>query len=771
MDREKLRQRLMATFLFELDQHCQQLDRRLLALEAGDPTASEAELLAEILRSLHSLKGAAGSVDQLLIRDACHSMESAYIALRDRGHAFLHAVPRTCFEFIDALREASAQLTAGKPLHGLEINKMGPRLARLHTEPQVAAPAADSLRQPARPAAGVPAPATTPQHVPEVEQIASDSAREPTARPAIASAPPIEREHFLRVASSKLDHLLSQSGELLVAVRSMDGRIEEMRALRQRVRRAALEWRAQSRLWKKLVSTGGAGGTPLPVETVSTLKVIPEVLVALERGVEEMCAGLERDAYAIDGAVRTVESSARRARMLPFSEACERLERPVRDIAVAEGKQARLVLSGGDVELDRAILDALKDPLLHLVRNAVDHGLETPDVRRAAGKDPTGSLSIAVSLRGESVLIKVSDDGRGLDFESLKAEATRRGLPADATGEQLSELIFQPGYSTARTVTDISGRGIGLDVVRSEILALQGDVLVESTPGRGTTFEITVPLTLTTAAVIFVKVGGRMVALIRSTLHRLISVTQSQIGSVGGRPAVMLPEGPIVLSSLAQVLEWPAGPEPAADRPIQAVVISSNRRSVAFHVDEVLGEQDVVVRHLGPRLKRVKHVSGGTLLSTGAICLILNSSSLVKAGLIHSGHRVAGVATAAAAPLRRRLLVVDDTVTTRTLEKEILESAGYHVLVASDGQEAWQLLHTRGADLIVSDVDMPRVDGFALTEMVRSSKQFASLPVVLVTSRESDADRARGVEVGANAYIVKSTFDQRELVDAVARLI
>jgi two-component system, chemotaxis family, sensor kinase CheA len=415
------------------------------------------------------------------------------------------------------------------------------------------------------------------------------------------------------------------------------------------------------------------------------------------------------------------------------------------------------------------VAERLKDPLLHLVRNAVDHGIETPAERAAAGKPAAGSITISAALKGAQVEIAITDDGRGIDRQRIREEARARGLPESGEDRDLLALVFHPGLSTARALTAVSGRGVGLDVVKSQVIALHGTVGLESVAGVGTTFTLTVPLTITLIRALLVKSAGRTFAVATTQVMALRRLIAREVRNVGGREVLATTHGLLPLVSLAEGLGLPA---PRRDRGQGGfvVLVEAGTSRVAFVVDELLAEQDLVVTGLGRRLRRVPYFAGCALMEDGDIALILSAAELAENALLAPTRRPL-IAAAAPEVARKRLLVADDSVTTRTLEKAILEEAGYEVRLAADGHQAWRILQKETIDLVVADVEMPGMDGFTLTETLRHSAGLRRIPVVLVTSLSSDRDRARGLEAGANAYIVKSGFDRKSLLEAVGQLL
>jgi two-component system, chemotaxis family, sensor kinase CheA len=486
-------------------------------------------------------------------------------------------------------------------------------------------------------------------------------------------------------------------------------------------------------------------------------------------GVSRLLAGVGSSKRRVERAAHELEQDLLRLRMVPLSDEMVVLERAARDLATSLGKEVDLTFEAGAAELDRAVLERLRGPLLHLVRNAVDHGIGPPDQRRAAGKPPRGRIDIRAALAGSEVAVSVADDGGGIDTAAVRRQAARKGVAVPDSDQETLRLVFAPGLSTSREVTDVSGRGVGLDVVRTEVESLHGRVEVWSAPGRGTRFTLTVPLTVSSLRALLVQAGGRTFALATSTVRRIQRARPDEIRGAAGRELLAQGGSLIPLLSLAAALELPGERAVAGNEPFLAVVVAAGERDAALVVDQVLEEAEIVTRGLGRRVRRAPGIAGVTVLAGDRLGLVLQAAELVRLAMDRGARPALRVKTAPAP--RRRILVVDDSVTTRTLEKSILEAAGYEVLLASDGVEAWRVLQERGADLVVSDVEMPRMDGLSMAETIRGSKRFAGLPVILVTARGSDEDKARGVEVGADAYIVKSAFEEANLLETIAQLL
>ena len=463
-----------------------------------------------------------------------------------------------------------------------------------------------------------------------------------------------------------------------------------------------------------------------------------------------------------------VQDRAMRTQMVPVSTVTDRLRRAVRDLARAQGKDIRWDERGVDTELDRGVLDQLATSLLHIVRNAVDHGIEPPAVRLAAGKPAHATIRLHAMQLGSEVIIAVTDDGRGIDVAAVRTGAEREGIVTAAMSEQdLFALTMRPGLSTASFVTDVSGRGVGLDVVRTNVEAARGRVEIRSEPGVGAEFRVIVPITLAVLRCLLVEVASQRFAL---PFHRVI-LTQADDSSAQlsaeGRPMVWVHDQPVPVSDLSLTLGLPAA---AITGPI--VVLDDGSQRHAFHVDRLLGQRDVVIKGLNPLVAGLAVIAGASIEPDGSIVLVLDPPGLIRRSRA-SGRTTSATATAvtAAGADRARVLVVDDALTVRELQRNILERAGFDVRVAVDGRQALSMLSEEPSDLVLTDVEMPFMTGFELTEAIRAHATLSNIPVLILSSRASDEDRQRGLDAGADGYITKSGFDESGLLAAVHRLL
>ncbi|MFL5844050.1 MAG: response regulator [Solirubrobacteraceae bacterium] len=474
----------------------------------------------------------------------------------------------------------------------------------------------------------------------------------------------------------------------------------------------------------------------------------PSVLEADQRLREEIDRG--------DVLLEDLQDAVVRMRTLPLASIVGAFPRAVRDIASTAGREVRLELSGVETQLDRVILDGISETIVHLLRNAVSHGIEPPDERLAAGKPREGTIELSAQGRGDRVAVTVADDGRGVPA-ALIAQAEREG--------SLVDVLARAGFSTAEKVDELSGRGVGLDAVKRHVESLGGALDVWSRPGEGTAVTLLLPLTLSLLHLLLFERGGQTFGLPLASV--LEAVTAHDVSSLGGRGSIELRGESVGLSDLAAVVGAAA---PALPESPPAVVVASSTQRVALMVDAVTGEQETVVKPLGAMLSGVPGYLGAAILADGRAALVLDPSYVARAGATRRG--APAVATPAVAPATEppRLLVVDDQFTVRELQRSILESAGYPVETAKDGQEALERLRRGGIDLVLSDLEMPIMNGLELLAAVRAEAELGSLPFVIVTSRGSEEDRQRGAEAGADAYVVKGEFDQQALLDTVRRL-
>ncbi len=731
---DDLQRQLLKTFQAEAQEHLQKLNETLLQLERQPNAAARQPLLQEIFRSAHSLKGAARAVSLRDIENLAHAMENVLQQARD---AKLELKPDVCDALYDVL-DALQQMLNGEAVNAEPIR------TRL-----VAMVAGEPVKG---------GPAEVLATVPKEEVLVSESVIVPG-------------EETIRVAVSKLDDLMAQAGELIMAEISAGQHLIDVRAIREKMARWPKLWREIKALLPRLEGDAGRRLADLLTRNHEYMQALTREVTALEQAVN-------RDTLNLTMSMTRLQDEVRRVRMVPFQTLAPGLQRALRDAARSEGKFVSFSLKGGEVELDKKVLETLKDPLLHLVRNAVIHGIEAPETRTDAGKSAEGQIRLTVRQQGSEVHIAVHDDGRGFDVEALCRSSAENGgpvfdsdmSPSDVSpNDIIAALAFRPGITTMQQVTEFAGRGVGLDVVHQSVVDLRGRIKIENTPGEGVTILLAVPVSLTMSRGLLVQVGSERYALPLISVEKIVE--SRDIFTIGGRAALRIGDKPLPLVSLASILERPLQETKNGKKPL-AVIISLAEQRLAVQVDDVLTEQELAVKALGRPLVNVRNVEGAALLATGEPIVVLNVADLIKSA---HGAPVLKPAMrkdqADSSKPRAHILVVDDSITTRTLEKNILEAAGYQVTTAIDGMQALDKLESGTFDLAVMDVQMPHLDGFALTQQLRESAKYRSFPIVLVTSLESREDREQGLRAGADAYIVKRGFDQAELLAAIERLL
>jgi two-component system chemotaxis sensor kinase CheA len=478
----------------------------------------------------------------------------------------------------------------------------------------------------------------------------------------------------------------------------------------------------------------------------------------------------------IDFLARDMQQEVMKVRMIPVSYLFNTYPRAMRDLARSKGKDIDFVVKGEETQLDKAILDRLKDPIMHLLRNALDHGIENPDERRAENKPEQGKIVLAAYQEGSHVVIEVSDDGGGIDTEKVKHEAIKQGLIAkdkviDLINEQVFQLLFTPGFSTKEEVTETSGRGVGLDVVRDAIGALKGMVEVRSEKGKGSSFIMRLPLTLAITESLLVGAGSDVFAIPVDSVVETLRINPEEIKTVETKDAITIRGHILPLVRLNDIFGLPRKGI-IEKKHLPVVIVQSVEKRIGLLVDELMGRQDIISKPIGAPLNNVKNISGATILGSGKVILALDIPSIIDSaeGVVIK-RPVFVPKDEQKAKKKKTILLAEDVLTTAMLEKNILESVGYSVVIARDGKEALERAKQESFDLVISDVLMPRMDGFELVESLRKEQLYKDIPIVIVTTRESDADKRRGLEAGADAYILKSEFTSESLLNTLERLL
>ncbi|MBF0118165.1 MAG: response regulator [Desulfobacterales bacterium] len=529
---------------------------------------------------------------------------------------------------------------------------------------------------------------------------------------------------------------------------------------------------------------------PVKVTIANTIKVLRQMLDSfnlwnpknLQEKIMELSESTEDLHRSYSQQIEKLLSDIKQVLMLPFSSFLEGIPKMARELSRDQGKEVNIEITGGEVEIDRRILEAIKDPIIHMVRNAIDHGIEMPKERISINKLPVGKIKIRVSTpASDKIELIISDDGHGIDIKSLKEVVIKKGIITESTARDLDEqtfisYIFQSDISTSPIITDISGRGLGMAIVQERVEILGGKISVNTSLNKGTYFKIILPVTIASFRGIFTRVSEHVFVFPTVSVNRIKRVKKDELQTIENRHTILENHKTIPIVSLGEVLELSISYKKSSDSDyIQLVIVESGNHQIAFTVDEILDEEECIVKHFGSQLARVKAISGATIIGRGRVVPILNIQDLIS--LAKNSRALAQVKETQKEENiepeipKSTVLVVDDSVTSRILLKNVIESSGYKVKTAVDGLDALSILKTEKINLVVSDIEMPRMNGFSLTEKIRNEKNISETPIILVTARESKEDRERGIDSGANAYIIKRSFDQDNLLSIIKRLI
>ncbi|QVQ27768.1 hybrid sensor histidine kinase/response regulator [Achromobacter deleyi] len=748
---------LLELFQLETRTQVQVLNNGLLALE-HDPTS--APQLEACMRAAHSLKGAARIVDLHPAVRIAHAMEDCLVAAQE-GRARLQATD------IDALLMGADLLqrvaTPGAELD-VEIDEL---VARLSNTPN-AVPA---------PPPRAPRPS---DFLPPIVRLEDEPAATPAPAPAAASAamPPLRRssdrglgegERVLRVTADTLNKLLGLSSETLVESHWIGPFSASMLRLR----------RMQAGAAHALDGVRAAlAGQPLDARGQAALDDAQRIVAQCQQELTQRASEVDEFGWRMSHLAQRLYDTALACRMRPFGDGLNGMARMVRDLGRSLGKQVRLEIEGENTQVDRDILDKLDAPLMHLLRNAVDHGIEMPQARMDAGKPPEGLIRLSARHAAGMLLIELADDGCGISLDRLRVEVVERKLTnaetaARLTESELLEFLFLSGFSTRDEVTEISGRGVGLDVVQTMARQLRGAVRIHQQAGQGTRFVLEMPLSLSVVRSLLVEVQGEIYAFPLAYVRHALQLQAQDIEQLEGHQHFRFMGRQIGLVSARQILR--AGePAPAADT-LPVVVVGDHDRLYGVAVDRYVGERTLVVQPLDPRLGKVQDVMAGSLMDDGTPLLILDVEDMLVSvqKLVEGGRlaRVEGGGEATLARRRKRVLVVDDSLTVRELERKLLLNRGFDVAVAVDGMDGWNMLRNEAFDLVVTDVDMPRMDGIELVSRIKADPKLQSLPVMVVSYKDREEDRRRGLDAGADYYLAKGSFHDDALLDAVEDLI
>lgn len=765
--------RLQAMFKIEAAERLRSLSSGLLELEKTPAVEKQTAIVEVIYREAHSLKGAARAVNMSDIEAICQSLENVFAALKRRELSPSSKLFDTLHHAVDTIEKLLSTPGDGWTLVSELTQQLENIIEPLEDGPHpeekvqyfVAQPKIEDFSQNDEKSSGAPTKeADSTDHYNVDKPVLSET---------------------VRISTAKLDSLFLQAEDMLSVKLAAIQRAAEFRDIKSELDRWEKEWakiypavRTVRRLLEKEVKQKEQGQTG--AQFAKLLEFIDwshTYVKLLQSKVKTLVKSADQEQWSFSANIDNFLEDMKKTLMLPFSSLLEAFPKMVREMSRAQGKEIDLLLHGSEVEIDKRILVEMKDPLIHLLRNCIDHGIEEPAERELNNKPPCGTVTVAISqVTGNKVEILIADDGAGIDLAQVQEAALKRGIISKKEADKLNDqellsLIFQSEVSTSPIITDISGRGLGLAIVQEKVEKLRGLISVETKPQAGSLFRITLPLTMATFRGILIRVSGQVFVVPTANVEQVIRIKPDEIKNVENKETILLNGRTVAYVRLNDILEIPGAEKENEGRQfIRALVLCAGEKRIAFRVDEVMDEQEVLVKNLGKQLARVRNIGGATVLGSGKVVPILNVSDLIKSAVKNTF--VSGVAAAAAVEEKiKSILIVEDSITSRMLLKNIVESAGYRVKTAVDGVEALMTLKTQVFDLVVSDIEMPRMDGFALTAGIRADEKFSHLPVVLVTSLESREARERGIDAGANAYIVKSSFDHSNLLEVIRRLI
>ena len=740
--KEQFRRRLLATFQVEAEDYIKGILVGLSTIEGAldEGPLSDSTLIEPVFRQFHSLKGASQAIGFDNVGHICQTSENILSTWKKSptkaNKAELSSILESALSAATSLNiDLTSSATDFKPITPssasvdyTNTNQPQPILSSEVTSDELASSA------PANQSQAAPSDNFTSQIVDMIPPTNTQN-----------------KQETVRINANKLDLLLRRGEQLVLARLNSQQRWNEAQKLLNNTILA-------NRLLQDIIDKS---------EDDPFLNHLAEDMRSIVSSLQRHTRSLGSDYHEFNNQLQALLSEVKGARLAPVRPLLEELEIAARRIARQLAKKVRITITGGDLELDRSIIEALKVPLLHLVRNALDHGLENTQERISRHKNQEGHLNLKVTSRGTSMMeFTVSDDGRGIQTEEVLASAKQQGLISEDSEANSLDLIFTSGISTSSKVTDLSGRGLGMAIVREKIEMLKGDIRVKTKIGQGTSFILSIPTSLATFEGLLIKEQGRFLVFPLSGVEAATKIKSEDIFTIEGSQVIRFREHVVPITRLGQLLKLPQLPTEHFSNGWSAVIVTAGGRRLALVVDEIYGVQEVLSRDLGPQLKRVRFVMGACMVGYHQVVPVLNISDL----LTHTRNYTRQLQTVDSTA-RSAILVADDSTTTRTLIRGLLETSGFIVRTAADGSQAWELLQNEKFGLLISDVDMPSLTGFDLTIKIRSDSRLSKMPIILISGQERIEDRQRGLKLGANAYIEKSSFDQGLLLDAVTNFL
>ncbi|MFH1334511.1 MAG: hybrid sensor histidine kinase/response regulator [Pseudomonadota bacterium] len=748
----KVLQELMSTFQEELVELLQNITDGLLALEKQPSSQEQEKILHAIFRSAHNIKGSARSLNIETISKMAHKLEDLFSKLHEKNIKPTSDTIDIALSVLDEMRIAMDAFLNQKEYDNSAILA---KLENLIEKPPEAKQGTVERKEEDR---------TEAKKTEAKEKIEFAEAEIETIKTNINISEsvkvPVEKIESISAFVDELQASKLEAEDLYYA------NLPKIRSLLNEV----------DMTWKQLLLFCNKTSTDDFVKQISRFAETGlKFTNAANKYTNRIHQSLRANNNKLGFVANSLRSNIQVLRLIPASIILQPLMRSVRELAKLFNKEVELEIFGGEIEIDRAILVLIKDPIIHLLRNAVDHGIETREERIKLGKPPAGKITIRLVNEGGRVLLSITDDGSGIDLDRVIAVAKQKKILTDEeiahrTNDELIDLIFISGFSTKKMITDISGRGVGLDVVRTNVQRAKGDISIDTKVNKGTTIILSLPLTLVTDNGLLIRTGNQIFVIPTMLVKRILQVDKTNINIIEGEDVIVLDNRPIALYDLGALLQLTK--HASNGFPYLTVIIleSKGKPAVGFIIDEVISEREIVIKSLLPPLDTIPNISGATLTGRGEVLLVLNHSDLINLAT-HMRKKSNLNPSNDHAKIASRILVVDDSLTTRTLLTNILMTQQFEVVSAINGKEAWDILQKEHFDLIVTDVLMPIMDGFELTKKIKNEDHLNTIPVVIVTSLANDSDRKKGVEAGADAYIVKSQFENKMLIDVIEQLL
>lgn len=761
LSREEI-QELFSTFKAELESQINFLANKLLELEHDPHQPDFREQLGHLMREAHNIKGAARIVDlpniatlAQHIEDMLTSMSSDRSVITEKAFDLLHDSFKTMLLVVDEFVEGRE----------LSIDSIIARFKNF------ASPA-------------VPEGQTETDHRKSNSQIQFSTLEEELISPgeeegklqlgeaesSTKKGTPLVIEDKILISSKKLDKIMNLVGELLSARYRNEQQLDDLRLFLKSIESDFVDI--------EYLPDFLAHFSPTPQNMETLIAEAGKMYTSLSRSLNFLRTSVKiftSDARNLSRLLDFLQIGIKQTRMIPMSTLFDTFPAMVRDIARQQEKRVNFILEGSDVELDKQIIENIRSPLVHLIRNAVDHGIEHPSERIKKGKEDIGSITLKAMQRESHITITIKDDGSGMNIESIKKKLLRAGIKNEGeidalSSQELYQFVFLPGFSTRTAVTEISGRGYGLDIVRKNIETLHGDVSIDSQPGMGTTFNLRIPLSLATIRVLLVKINEELMGLPSLSIERVMAIGEKDLMTVEGKSVLDYNGQFIPLFWLSDTLGLPATQKKFTDDvKYYAILVSAQGQLGGFLVNDIIGEQDLVMKTIGESDTKIPCVSGAAVLSTGKIIILINPAEIFS---FSTPHQIVVFQDAPEEEkATKRILIIDDSIITRNFEKAVLTASGYDVISASNGNEGLQILQREHVDVILSDIQMPIMDGLELAIQVKNDPLLSHIPLILLSSLDSQEDVFRGMEAGADAYIPKNKFSKNTIIETIERFI